>query len=242
MAITEGSGESRGYPEAPLLSIIVPAYNEASGIAEFLQQLLAIVAQQKVNIELIVVDGGSTDSTAAIVGAYGVTCLQGPRGRARQMNFAATTARGRYLLFLHCDTALPQDFAQHLQQAVTMEATWGFFRLRLSGRAPAFRVIEWAISLRSARNGIGTGDQAIFVRRDVWQQIGGYGDMPLMEDVDLCIRLRQRQKPLVCNALVITSSRRWERHGVVTTVLLMWFLRACYFFGVSTRTLARWYR
>lgn len=225
----------------PLLSIIVPAYNEADGVGAFVQQLLACIAEHRQHVELLVVDGGSSDDTVAIVRSFAVRCLQGPRGRARQMNFAAAKARGLYLLFLHCDTVLPPCAFWRLQQAAVASDAWGFFGLALTGKGVAFRVIERAISLRSSLSGIGTGDQAIFVRRDLWQQIGGYGDMPLMEDVELCTRLRRLRRPLVVPERVLTSSRRWEDNGLLRTVLLMWFLRGSFFFGVNPAVLERWY-
>lgn len=221
------------------LSIIVPVYNEEAGIAAFLQQLQAHVGDA---VELLFVDGGSSDSTVAIIRSLGFVCLQGPRGRAQQMNFGAEHASGDYLLFLHCDTILPSTFTEDFSNARASRSPWGFFRLRLSGRKTAFRVIERAISWRSTVSGVGTGDQAIFVSRELWSRVGGYRDLALMEDVDLCKRLRAYDKPVVIPSPVHTSSRRWEQSGVAKTVALMWALRLGFYLGVDDKMLARWYK
>lgn len=222
-----------------ILSIIVPVYNEEADVAAFLQQLTPAVSN---GVEVLVVDGGSDDGTATTVRSLGYTCIDGPHGRAQQMNFASEQASGDYLLFLHCDTILPPIFKQEFAKAHASRVPWGFFKLRLSGRKRVFRVIERAISWRSALSGVGTGDQAIFVSRDLWRQVGGYRDLALMEDVDLCKRLRAYAKPTVMSSTVETSSRRWEQFGVAKTVALMWALRLGFYLGVSDKTLARWYR
>lgn len=223
------------------VSIIVPVYNEEANVGAFLRQLRRVISGSD-EVELLVVDGGSSDDTVRIVESSGAVCLESAPGRARQMNFASAHARGRYLLFLHCDTILPDTFLEVFFHVVASQAPWGFFRLRLTGTDPVFRIIERAISWRSNLVGIGTGDQAVFVRRDVWRNAGGYGELALMEDIDLCRRLRRRSRPAVIAQPVTTSSRRWERHGVLRTVLLMWYLRACFYLGVNDKTLARWYR
>lgn len=221
--------------------IIVPVYNEEEHIGAFFQRLLPVLDSGP-DIELLVVDGGSSDRTVSIVRSFGVTCLLGPRGRARQMNFAAAQANTDYLLFLHCDTVLPDTFVADFSRVLSSHALWGFFTLRLTGVPNVFRIIERAISWRSTLTGIATGDQGIFVRRDLWLTIGGYGDLALMEDVELCQRLRRFARPAVIASPLTTSSRRWERRGVVKTVLLMWWLRTCFWVGLDAKTLARWYR
>lgn len=221
--------------------IIVPVYNEQANVGAFLQQLRGVISGRE-DVELLVVDGGSSDDTVRIVQSSGVALLESATGRARQMNFAAAHTRASYLLFLHCDTTLPDTFLDDFSRVAASQAPWGFFQLRLTGAAIGFRIIEWAISWRSKLVGIGTGDQAIFVRRDVWRDVGGYAELALMEDVDLCRRLRRRFRPTVIAHPVTTSSRRWERHGLVRTVVLMWWLRACFCLGVNDKTLARWYR
>lgn len=224
-----------------VLSVVVPVYNEEATIEPFLRQLLER-AGARTEVEILVVDGGSSDATVAMVEACGLTCLCGPRGRAQQMNFAAAQAKGDCLLFLHCDTALPENFGCFCLQVRTISSGWGFFKLRLSGRQWAFRVIERAISWRSRLTGIATGDQAIFVSRDLWQQVQGYRPLALMEDVDLSKRLRSIANPSVVDSAVVTSSRRWEQRGTLKTILLMWYLRLCFSVGVNDGTLARWYK
>lgn len=223
-----------------LLSIIVPVYNEAATVQSFIKQLLAQTSALG-GVEILVVDGGSGDTTVAVVESCGIDCLVGPRGRAQQMNYAATHAKGEHLLFLHCDTTLPAEFASIWHQVRSAGAAWGFFKLQLTGAQMAFRVIETAISWRSRLSGIATGDQAIFVHKDLWRQVQGYRPLALMEDVELSHRLRRIVKPHVSRAAITTSSRRWEQRGLVRTIVLMWFMRACFFFGVSDKTLARWY-
>ena len=154
------------------------------------------------------------------------------------MNAGAASASGEIFLFLHIDTRLPSDAMDLLQKGFAKDSTlWGRFDVRLSGQRWAFRVIEYMINLRSRVSGVATGDQAIFVRRSVFESIGGYDAFPLMEDVAISKTLRQRARPLCLRSKVITSSRRWEAHGVGRTVLLMWWIRLLYSLGVSPQTL-----
>jgi rSAM/selenodomain-associated transferase 2 len=163
-------------------------------------------------------------------------------GRGRQMNAGARAARSDVLLFLHADTVLPLDALVRVRDAVGRGAVWGRFDVRLSGARRIFRVIEGFMNWRSALTGIATGDQAMFVRRDVFAALGGFALIALMEDVELSRRLKAVARPVRLRAPVVTSSRRWERNGVVRTVLTMWSLRALYALGVSPRRLARWYK
>jgi rSAM/selenodomain-associated transferase 2 len=223
------------------VSIIVPVFNEEGLLGPFLKTLKARVPNSPW-VDIVVVDGGSDDRSVMIAEGAGVNVVCGPRGRARQMNFAAERTSTEYLLFLHCDTDLPDSFADTFTRVMTKQTLWGFFSVKLTGPDTVFRVIERAISWRSAWTGIGTGDQAVFVRRDVWLKVGGYRDLALMEDVDLSRRLRKESFPTVVKDCVITSSRRWQQRGVMKTILLMWWLRACFALGVRDQLLARWYR
>jgi rSAM/selenodomain-associated transferase 2 len=166
-----------------------------------------------------------------------------PRGRARQQNAGAAAATGDVLLFLHADTRLPPDADARIAAALAAPgACWGRFDVRLTGRAPLLRLVERLISLRSRLTGIATGDQAIFVRRDTFQAIGGFPDQPLMEDVALSRALRRIARPACLREAVLTSSRRWETRGIWRTIVLMWRLRLAYALGADPAELARRYR
>ncbi len=222
------------------LSIVVPALNEAAVIGDTLQALAPLRAQ---GCEVIVVDGGSRDTTVALAQAWADRVLTAPRGRASQMNAGAAAARGDVFLFLHADTRLPPD--AHRQIAMGMARTgrrWGRFDVRLSGAHPLLRVVERLMNLRSRLSGIATGDQAMFVERRLFLEVGAFPDQPLMEDVELSKRLKRHGRPLCLRVPVVTSSRRWEEGGIVRTILLMWALRAAYALGVPAECLARRYR
>ena len=222
---------------ASQLSFVIPVLNEAPRIAGLLEDLQARFP----GAERIVVDGGSGDETVAHALPGATSVLVAESGRALQMNLGARSAQGEYLLFLHADTT-PLFDARSLRAALELRPAWGYFRLRLDGRAAVFRLIERAISWRSSASGIGTGDQLLFVRRDLFAAAGGFAAIPLMEDIELCVRLRRQQRPLLPRGLrVQPSSRRWEKRGVVRTVVEMWCLRLAYALGVSPARLWRYY-
>lgn len=222
------------------LSIVVPTLNEAERIVACLQALRAL---RKHGAELIVADGGSTDSTVVLAKPWADRVLVGPRGRARQMNLGASAASGDVLLFLHADTQLPADAQAALDAALAdTQVSWGRFDVRIEGASPLLKVVAALMNLRSRASGIATGDQAIFVRRDAFQRAGGYPEQPLMEDIELSKRLRKLSRPACLRQRVATSGRRWERHGVLRTIVLMWLLRALYWIGLPAERLARMYR
>lgn len=223
----------------PRISIVMPVLDEAAGLPAQLQALQPLRAAGH---ELLVVDGGSRDGSAAIATPWADQVLPGARGRALQMNAGAAQARGDWLLFLHADTRLPAEAATLLQQAWAQGAAWGRFDVRISGRHPMLRVVAAAMNLRSRLSGIATGDQALFVRRSLFEQLGGYADQPLMEDIELCRRLRRVAQPACLRARVQTSGRRWETRGVWRTIWLMWCLRWRYWRGESPQSLAQAYR
>ena len=221
------------------LSIVMPVLDEA---AEIDAALAALAPLRAAGQQLIVVDGGSRDGTLARCGGRADVVLQAPRGRATQMNAGAAQAQGEVLLFLHADTRLPGDAAVAIEQAIAAGAPWGRFDVTISGRSRMFPLIGALMNRRSRSSGIATGDQAIFVRRDLFERIGGYADLPLMEDIDLCKRLRTCAAPACLRQRVSTSGRRWEERGVWRTMLLMWRLRWRYWRGEPAEALARAYR
>ncbi len=221
------------------LSIVVPVLDEAEAIAATLD---ALAAPRAVGHEVIVVDGGSSDDTLALSRDRADAVIAGPRGRARQMNAGAKDARGDVLLFLHADTRLPPSGIERIAEAVARGAVWGRFDVRIEGRSPMLAVIATLMNARSRLTGIATGDQAMFVRRDLFERVGGFADQPLMEDIELSRRLRACAPPACLKERVVTSGRRWERRGVWRTTLLMWRLRWRYWRGAPADELARAYR
>ncbi|MDX5328698.1 MAG: TIGR04283 family arsenosugar biosynthesis glycosyltransferase [Marinobacter sp.] len=221
------------------LSVVVPVWREAAGIEEFLQRLQPV---RQSGHELIVVDGGSPDNTADLARPLCDRLLVSEPGRAVQMNAGAAAARGDLILFLHADTRLPPDALEQLSESQRLGRPWGRFDVRLSGRHVMFSVIAWFMNWRSRLTGVCTGDQGIFVRRDVFEALGGYRAMPLMEDVELSKRLKLVACPYCISSPVITDSRRWEQGGVWPTIVLMWRLRWRYWRGDSPESLAALWR
>lgn len=223
----------------PLLSVVIPVRNEAQALPFLLDDLLALGAA---GAELIVVDGGSTDGTCEVAHGRVDQLLKTGPGRAVQMNAGAATARGTYLWFLHADTRVSAEVISRLQQTLEQRPLWGRFDVRLFPAGPALRLIGWMINLRSRLTGIASGDQGIFVDRACFDALGGYAHIPLMEDLQLCRRLKAQARPHCLRPPLITSSRRWLQHGVWRTVLLMWCLRLAYYAGANPEKLARQYR
>ncbi len=221
------------------LSIVMPVLDEAAEIDATLAALAPLLADGH---QLIVVDGGSRDATLARCAGSASVLLQAPRGRASQMNAGAAQARGEVLLFLHADTRLPSGASVAIEQAIRTGAQWGRFDVEITGGSMMFPVIAALMNLRSRWSGIATGDQAIFVRRELFERIGGYADLPLMEDINLCKRLRSGSAPACLRQRVSTSGRRWARRGIWRTIFLMWRLRWRYWRGEPVEALARAYR
>jgi len=221
------------------LSIIVPVLDEEAGIVATLQALSALRTR---GAEVIVADGASHDRTVALARPLCDRLIVAARGRASQMNAGASAARGDTLLFLHADTRLPQDADRLVMDGLERSGRpWGRFDVRIDGRHPLLPVIAAMMNLRSRLTGIATGDQALFVDRQAFVAVGGFPNIPLMEDIALSQRLRRRGRPLCLSAPVVTSARRWETHGVFYTILLMWRLRLAYFLGADPARLARIY-
>jgi rSAM/selenodomain-associated transferase 2 len=221
------------------LSIVVPALNEAAGITATLQALAPLRAAGH---EVIVVDGGSHDATAALAAPHASQVLHSEAGRARQMNAGAAAARGEVLLFLHADTRLPAQAASAITQALQRGARWGRFDVHIEGRSAWLPVVGFMMNWRSRLTGIATGDQALFVQAALFHQLGGFAALPLMEDIELTRRLRAVARPACLRERVRTSGRRWDTRGAWPTIVLMWRLRWRYWRGTPAEELARAYR
>ena len=221
------------------ISVIIPVLNEETVIA---QSLSALQPLRLHGHEIIVADGGSEDSSRTLSLPLADRVIVGPRGRARQMNAGAREASGEILLFLHADTFLPRGADLLITSKMKRHrGIWGRFDVRLSGKHPLFRVIENLMNWRSRLSGIATGDQAIFIGRELFLSIGGFPEIDLMEDIALSRVLKRIGPPLCLWQRVETSSRRWEKTGLLRTVLLMWRLRLAYHLGVDPHDLARRY-
>jgi len=221
------------------LSIIMPVLDEAATIAE----ALAALAPYRVRgAEIIVVDGGSRDATVEAARPLADRVLTAPRGRGAQMNAGAAAAHGGVLVFLHADTRLPPQ-ADHLilRELERSSRVWGRFDVTIAGRSPLLRVVAAMMNRRSRLTGIATGDQAMFMNRKAFDQVGGFPAIPLMEDIVLSRRLKRIGKPACLAARVTTSGRRWDRDGVVRTIVTMWRLRLAFFLGAKPARLARRY-
>jgi rSAM/selenodomain-associated transferase 2 len=225
--------------QSPKLSIVMPALNEAASIESVLTALQPL---RERGHEVIVVDGGSSDHTAALATPWADAVLDAARGRATQMNAGAAAARHAVLLFLHADTRLPPQADALIQRAVDAGRVWGRFDVRIEGRAPMLRVVAALMNLRSRLSGIATGDQAIFVTRAAFENVGGFPLQPLMEDIELSRRLKRLGRPACLRERVRTSGRRWEQRGVWRTIFMMWRLRWRYWRGESAARLAEAYR
>lgn len=220
------------------VSIIVPALNEGTTIAA---TLAALAPLRQRGAEVIVVDGGSSDATADLAQAGADQVVVTERGRARQMNAGARHAAGDVLLFLHADTVLPADADVHIADAL-VRAPWGRFDVAIVGGSRWLGLIAQLMNWRSRLTGICTGDQALFMTRALFDALGGFADLPLMEDVEFSRRARRVARPAAIAARVRTSGRRWERRGIWRTMLLMWSLRWRYFLGADPEALAHRYR
>jgi rSAM/selenodomain-associated transferase 2 len=221
----------------------MPVLNEAGvQAAEFEQCLQRLQQYRDSGHELIIIDGGSDDDSFEIAQRYADRTIQCDRGRAIQMNAGARQTDADILLFLHADTQLPVNAIEAVTRTINEGHYWGRFNVRLADGHFLFRIIERLMNLRSCITGVATGDQVMFVRREIFETVGGYPRQPLMEDIELSKRLRGLGWPACLRQKVIISSRRWRKFGIVRIVLLMWRLRLAYFLGVSAERLAEQYR
>lgn len=219
------------------ISVIVPVINEQEELAITLSHI-----QLAPGDELIVVDGGSTDQTLEIARKFTPDVLSSPPGRARQMNLGAAHATGEILLFLHADTILPPsglDAVRHVMQVP--QTAGGAFRLLITPATPALRLIAWVANLRSRFGQLPYGDQALFVRRSLFETLGGYADEPFLEDLKLVRAMRRHGRLVLVPQPVQTSGRRWLTEGVIYTTVRNNVIVGLFFCGVAPATLKRWY-
>lgn len=224
--------------DAPLISIITPVLNEGGILIPVLKSWQSLREQ---GCELILVDGGSRELAEEAIRPWVDQLLITEAGRARQMNAGARAANADLLWFLHLDSQFQPDAAERVKEHAG-QGRWGRFNIRLSGSHPMFRVIERMMNLRSRLTGIATGDQGIFMPRALYDAVGGFPEIALMEDVAICGRLKKIANPVSLSESLITSSRRWERRGIFKTMLLMWWLRLAFALGADPDRLARIYK
>lgn len=219
-------------------SFIIPTLNES----HFIQACLVDLQTLKDACEIIIVDGGSNDNTLIIAKPLADKIIKSTPGRARQMNVGAKQAKGETLVFLHADTFLPENALDLITKALTKTNNgWGRFNIQLKGKHPMLKVIAVFMNFRSCLTGIATGDQVIFVSKQLFDKVGGYPDIALMEDISFCAKLKNFSDFTCIKAKVTSSGRRWEKNGIFKTILLMWRLRLGHFFGENPDTLSTLY-
>lgn len=217
-----------------LFSFIIPVLNERAIIVE---QLSALQVLREQGHEIILVDGGSNDNTVELARPYVDRVVESRPGRAIQMNAGCAKATRQYLAFLHIDTSLPIDISQQLQKFSNSNSNWGFFPVTLASKKLVFTVIAWFMNKRSRLSYIATGDQLLLVSNETFLGLGGYAPIALMEDVEICKRLRETASPWLADSKVCCDIRKWQKYGVMRTTLLMWSLRWAYFFGADPKDL-----
>jgi rSAM/selenodomain-associated transferase 2 len=245
LILHEGSSLRKAY-SSPLekttflagsISVIIPTLNEAPNLAK---TLAAVTGFE--NVETIVVDGGSTDRTVDIARGHDVRVLSGPQGKAVQMNLGAMAASGEFIVFLHADTVMPEGWIDHVRRKMQQPGVVaGAFELRVDCDRPGLRLIEALANFRSRRFGMPYGDQAIFIKADIFRALGGFPNQPIMEDFELVRRLHKRGKVSIAPAAVVTSARRWKERGIWATTAINQVLIVAYSLGISPRLLVRLY-
>ena len=219
------------------ITMILPVYNESRTIDAMLFQL----EQLPGDWEILFADGGSSDNTVARIGnRYRV--LQCPKGRANQMNFAAVQASSDILWFVHCDSILPKDAHEQISRAAARGETWGCFHIGFDYNGP-FMGCNTFFSNRRAKKGIAFGDQGIWVKKALFEDLGGFPDLPIMEDYEFSLRMKNASHP-ICQlpGRIITSGRRYEKRFPLITMWQMFYLRCLYRRGVDIQEIARRYK
>lgn len=223
-------------------AIVVPVFNESAALPRLLTELKVLKSSSQVTFELLFVDGGSTDNTVSILQNAGNRVIPSTKGRAWQMNTGAAQSAHSVLLFLHADTQLPANALTLIHQALDGQHCWGRFDVRIAGKPWMLKVVARMMNWRSRITGIATGDQALFMTRAAFKQVGGFPGQALMEDIEMSKRLGQLSKPACISVPVITSGRRWETRGLWRTIFLMWRLRLAYWLGQKPDELVKLYR
>ncbi len=223
------------------IAIVVPVFNEALALPHLMANLDVLRETTSQDFELVFADGGSTDGTVALIEKRGFRVISSPKGRAWQMNAGAAQSTGDVLLFLHADTQLPQNAIKAIATSLVGDVCWGRFDVRIAGAPWMLGVVARMMNWRSRLTGIATGDQAMFMTRTAYQNISGFPEQALMEDIEVSRRLLQLSRPACISSPVVTSGRRWETRGVWTTIFLMWRLRWAYWRGQNPKQLAELY-
>lgn len=229
-----------------LISIVIPIYNERDRLESLLDQIATLnteAAHRKdvqLELEWIFVDGGSQDKSLNYLSNEGISVLSAPLGRAVQMNTGALSASGQWLVFLHADTVISFEYFEALI-LLPKRVAWGYARVKLDDSRIIAKWVSKGIAFRSLISGVVTGDQTLCIRREIFEKEGGFSALELMEDVELSSRLSRYYEFASLPVSVVTSSRKWQKHGYLKTILLMWFIQLAYRLGVSPKTLRGWY-
>ncbi|CAN1210509.1 TIGR04283 family arsenosugar biosynthesis glycosyltransferase [Tumidithrix helvetica PCC 7403] len=239
VAIWEGLKLAKDAAQnTPSISVVIPALNEAENLPRVLKAV-----QNSIDVEIILVDGGSSDETIQIAESLGAKAIAGKRGRASQMNLGAEVATGEILLFLHADTILPNGFDRFVRQTLqSPNVVAGAFELGIDGDALGLRWVEWGVKLRSHLCQMPYGDQAIFLKTSLFRRMGGFPELPIMEDFELVRHLKRQGRIAIAPASVLTSSRRWQKLSIVRTTLINQAIIIGYYLGIPPSKLAKWYR
>ncbi len=221
------------------LSIVIPTLNENLYITNQENYFKSLIKQGH---EIIVVDGGSIDGTVESAKRLGCKCISTKASRGYQLHIGANASINNVLVFLHADTILPPTTVKYINSSLSnSNSNWGRFNAMFSDNNLIFKVIAWFMNKRSCITGIVTGDHTLFIKRDTYFDCGGFADIPIMEDIEISKRLKKHSNPICLTKAVITSSRKWEKKGIVNTIFMMWILRAKFYFGVSAEQLVKQY-
>ena len=221
------------------ISIIIPALNEEKILMKQQDKLTNLLHEGH---EVILVDGGSKDKTVSIADNLGITTIVTKPSRGYQLKIGSHLSSKDILLFLHIDTSLSDDGVNSVQEAMSDPRNyWGRFNIKFDNKKMIYRMIAFFMNKRSCLTGSVTGDHAMFIRKDAYMKCGGFSDIPIMEDIEICKRLRKISAPVCLKVEVITSCRKWEHDGILLTILKMWSLRLFYFLGINPNKLAKLY-